>query len=45
MTIVERAMETERLRQQEWEANLQENQKKMLSTPSRGLVGPRPPPR
>lgn len=45
MTIVERAMETERLRQQEWEANLQENQKKLLSTPSRGLVGPRPPPR
>ena len=45
MTIVERAMETERLRQQEWEANLQESQKKLLSTPSRGLVGPRPPPR
>jgi len=45
MSIVERAMETERQRQQEWEANLLENQKKLASTPSRGLVGPRPPPR
>lgn len=45
MSIVERAMETERQRQQEWEANLLENQKKLTSTSSRGLVGPRPPPR
>ena len=45
MSIVERAMETERQRQQEWEANLLENQKKLPLTPSRGLVGPRPPPR
>lgn len=45
MSIVERAMETERQRQQEWEANLLENQKKLTSNSSRGLVGPRPPPR
>jgi hypothetical protein len=45
MSIVERAMETERQRQQEWEANLNENQRKLLTSPARGLVGPRPPPR
>ena len=39
MSLLEREMETERLRQQEWEQNLKENQTK------RGLVGPRPPPR
>jgi transgelin len=38
MSLLEREMETERLRQQEWEQNLKENQTK------RGLVGPRPPP-
>lgn len=45
MSIVERAMETERQRQQEWEANLNESQRKLLTSPGRGLVGPRPPPR
>ncbi|KIN03719.1 hypothetical protein OIDMADRAFT_143228 [Oidiodendron maius Zn] len=39
MSLLEREMETERQRQQEWEQNLKENQTK------RGLVGPRPPPR